>query len=77
MEAPFGTTGARTNTFSGATTGDGVWSGGIFGPTTDDDSATTEVDEAESGYPSGVAGEFTGHFDNGHVLGAFGATKAK
>ena len=24
-------------------------------------------------YPTGVAGEFDGHFDDGHVIGAFGA----
>ena len=27
--------------------------------------------------PSGVAGEFTGHVDNGDVAGAFGATKTE
>ena len=28
-------------------------------------------------YPTGVAGEFTGGFNNGRVIGAFGATKTK
>ncbi len=45
----------------------GGWAGGFFGnPPTDSD----PVDN----YPTGVAGEFTGHFNNGHVIGAFGAT---
>ena len=50
------------------TTGGGSWEGGFFGiptPTT-----TTTED-----YPTGVAGEFNAHFSNGHVIGAFGATK--
>ena len=29
--------------------------------------------EAQTGYPTGVAGEFIGHFETGHVIGAFGA----
>ena len=62
-------------TFSGATTGDGTWSGQFFGPTTTDDNATADVDEGADAYPSGVAGEFNAHFTNGHVSGAFGAVK--
>ena len=58
-----------TNTFNG-TTGEGSlggqWRGGFYGPSTDDSGAAI--------MPSGVAGEFTGHFQNGHVIGAFGAT---
>ena len=30
--------------------------------------------QTEGTPPSGVAGEFNGHFTNGHVIGAFGAT---
>ena len=59
-------TGLTSNTFAG-TTGEGAmggqWRGKFFGSVGD------EV------MPTGVAGEFTGHFDNGHVIGAFGATK--
>lgn len=55
------------NAFSG-TTGEnnllGQWRGGFYGPSTP---ANT--------MPSGVAGEFTGHFNDGHVIGAFGALK--
>ena len=43
---------------------DGEWSGVMYGP--DDDSPQQ---------PTGVAGEFNGHFNNGHVAGAFGATR--
>ena len=49
----------------------GAWRGQLFGEVTDDDVDTTDMDETI--YPSGVAGEFTGHFQNGHVLGGFGA----
>jgi hypothetical protein len=52
----------------------GGWRGQFFGPTTDDDLTTTDVDETETGYPNAVVGEFNGHFANGHALGAFGAT---
>ena len=41
------------------------WSGKFYGPSTND------------AQPSGVAGKFTGSFDNGEVIGAFGATKQK
>ncbi len=59
-----------TNTFTGDTgSGDkGQWTGGFFGPPPAGDDANTD-------YPTGAAGEFTGHFSNGHVIGAFGATK--
>ena len=68
---------ADTATFSGTTQetdnddGDmvGAWRGGFFGGMADDNA--TDVDEGAN--PSGVAGEFTGHFSNGHVLGGFGA----
>lgn len=56
---------STANTFSGTTTGTGgtagSWKGGFYGPS--------------GGKPSGVAGEFTGHFEDGHVIGAFGAER--
>ena len=64
----------HTGGFSGATTGGGAWSGAFFGAVTADD-GDTDVDESDTGYPSGVAGEFDAHFSNGHVNGAFGAVK--
>ena len=63
-------TGAITG---GTTTGQGTWNGQFFGAVTPDNDSTTDVDETV--YPSGVAGEFNGHFPNGHVIGAFGATE--
>lgn len=51
----------------------GNWQGQFFGAVTDDDANT--ADEDETVYPSGIAGQFNGHFTNGHVLGAFGAKK--
>lgn len=57
--------GLPTGTFTGKTTGNGDWQGRFFGP----------VGTATTTLPTGVAGEFTGHFVNGHVIGAFGATK--
>ena len=62
--APDGVTDA--NSFFGATTGGGDWQGRFFGPEEDANAAVM---------PSGVAGEFTSHLPNGHVIGAFGATK--
>ena len=60
--------GTYTDTFNGTTTGKGLWMGQFFG--TPETSATPTED-----HPTGVAGEFTGHFANGHVIGAFGATR--
>ena len=62
-----------TGSFSGTTGKDtlGQWTGALFGDSTVD---TTAGENAATMYPSGVAGEFTGHFTNGHVIGAFGAT---
>ena len=34
---------------------------------------TKPTDVVEEDMPTGIAGEFTGHFNTGHVLGAFGA----
>ena len=68
VTAPTGVT-AAANTFYGTTTGGGGWQGQFFGLST--------VGTATSGrkQPTGVAGEFNGHFTNGHVIGAFGATE--
>ena len=66
----------HVRTFSGTTgeTGSlGRWEGGFYGPQVEDDTDTATVDESVSGYPTGVAGEFIGHFGNGHAIGAFGA----
>ena len=74
---------AHTNTFNGSTSGmeDGTagrWEGGFYGPSPD-----TNPDEGgknqygTTNYPSGVAGEFIGHFEDGHAIGAFGATTKK
>jgi hypothetical protein len=56
-------------TFDGATPRGGNWRGGFFGTP-----AEATGDAAER-YPLGAAGDFTGHFENGHVIGAFGATR--
>ena len=53
---------------NGMTTGGGTWSHSFFGPHLAADGTTAVM-------PSGVAGEFTGHFGNGHVAGAYGADK--
>ena len=63
--------------FNGATSGGegtvpGKWAGMFFGPVALDSNGVTDMNAAE--YPTGVAGEFTGHFNTGHVIGAFGAT---
>jgi hypothetical protein len=72
---------AQANTFGGTTgAGDnlGRWEGGFYGPVVTEVEETA-VEEAKTGYPTGVAGEFIGHFDGsdggevGHVIGAFGA----
>ena len=55
-----------TTTGTSPTKGD--WAGSFYGNPTA--SAGTTKD-----YPTGVAGEFTGHFINGHVIGAFGAKR--
>ncbi len=57
-------------TFAGTTTGtggtQGSWNGQFYGP---------QGGTPATGYPSGAAGEFTGHFEDGHVIGAFGAER--
>ena len=83
-KAEFEAGGTATNTFDGTTGGgvetQGMWTGGFFGDSTnvtgapDGDLRTPGTINATQ-YPSGVAGEFTGHFNNGHVIGAFGASR--
>ena len=46
---------------------EGAWSGKFYG-------SGTDADDDPTG-PSGAAGEFNAHFTNGHVNGAYGATK--
>lgn len=53
--------------------GMGDWNGRFFGSVTVDDRSTGDVDETVR--PSGVAGSFDGHFNNGVVIGAFGAER--
>ena len=68
------------NKFTGVTTGStdvapGAWSGTFYGPS---DVIPEGEEPPASGarmQPSGVAGEFNAHFSNGHVAGAYGATK--
>ena len=61
-------------TFSGGTTtGGGTWNGKFYGPVAVD--ADTDTDGNQSTLPSGVAGEFTAGFNNGSLIGSFGATK--
>ena len=49
---------------------------GFFGDAAD--GPELKCDGTQANAPDvGVAGEFTGHFSNGHVIGAFGATKDK
>ncbi len=51
----------------------GRWEGQFYGAQVTDNDQTATVNEAASGYPTGVAGEFIGHFTTGHAIGAFGA----
>ena len=72
VDPPTGVT-AAANTFYGEATGaEGAWQGRFFG---NDGDADPVMDGNQFVAPTGVAGEFTGHFSNGHVIGAFGATK--
>ena len=67
------------NTVGGSTTGDGNWRATFFGTSMTDGSPT--ANDPATAYaenaPTGVAGDFTAHFANGHVIGAFGATRDK
>ena len=61
------------STFNGMTTGGGTWNGMFYGDgVTDTD---TEASGVQSAPPTGVSGEFNAHLGNGHVIGAFGATR--
>ncbi|MCY4642410.1 MAG: hypothetical protein OXC41_06910 [Gammaproteobacteria bacterium] len=67
-----------TSTLTEGTTGKGAgmmgeWQGGFFGAVADADATPSQP--TATTYPSGVAGEFTGHFTDGNVIGAFGATR--
>ena len=76
---------SHSTTFGGATTGGGTWSGEFFGTAknivsavpasgeVDDDDFVPAVPAVPASMPSSVAGQFNGHFANGHVNGAFGA----
>lgn len=59
------------------TTGGGSWQGAFYGNPMNADGAIVNDPStlAAENAPTGVAGEFNGHFSNGHVIGAFGATK--
>lgn len=66
---------SHTSAFNGMTTGSagarqGSWTGTLYGAdTTGPDNNAVNTDD----FPTGVAGEFNGHFADGHVAGAFGA----
>jgi hypothetical protein len=62
--------GQSLTSFSGDTTGNGNWRGAFFGNPAETDPITPDAER----HPTGVAGDFTAHFPNGHVIGAFGAT---
>ena len=64
--------GTHTNDFGGMTTGGGSWNGMFYGPAADSGADAKVKGET---HPTGVAGEFNAHLGNGHVIGAFGATK--
>jgi len=65
-EAPY------SNDFTGKTTGGGSWNGAFYGSGTDTDDDMVGIQAAN---PTGVAGKFNAHLGNGHVIGAFGATR--
>ena len=61
-------------TFGGNTSGNGEWQAQFFGPSTGPDGPDSDTNP-DPVMPTGVAGEFTNHWANGNVIGAFGATK--
>ena len=63
-------------TSGGANTSAGGWRGNFYGPATGPDGPDDNTDP-DVITPGSVAGEFLGHFSNGHVVGAFGATEKK
>ena len=78
LEATSFAGGNDTEPFTGTTVGDkgadaGAWEGFFAGPPTKPD--PDAVGETLPIQPNGVVGEFNGHFTNGHVVGAFGATE--
>ncbi len=75
-----GTYGEIGATFTTGTTSAGgpagAWGGEFYGtPRTSTGAIDTPTTTNQDAYPTGVAGEFDAHFTNGHVIGAFGATK--
>ena len=50
----------------------GAWRVSFFGDAADTDE---DMNGTQANDPTSVAGEFLGHFSNGHAVGAFGATK--
>lgn len=61
-----------------STTGGGEWQGAFYGNPMGADGTVTNNNldtPAAENAPTSVAGEFNAHFSNGHVIGAFGATK--
>ena len=79
----FATTGDKSaagTTFTGTTSAGGPagnWGGAFYGtPMTSTGAPDLPVSDTNTDpYPTSVAGEFDAHFTNGHVLGAFGATR--
>ena len=61
-------------TFAGEATGSGAFSGLFHGAALTDDATTTDVDESTFA-PISASGTFDGHFENGHVRGAFAADR--
>ena len=75
------TTGTPATAIAGETNGGGTsgnWTGQFYGNLgADNDAAGGNLPNglpvASDNFPADVAGEFNGHFENGHVAGAFGA----
>lgn len=77
LDGPAGT--AWSATFEGMTTGDsratrGNWNGAFFGVATVPD-GPDDGDDPDPSAPSDIGGEFNANFDDGSVLGGFGAHK--
>lgn len=63
----------HTNAITGGvTTGGGSWTGMFYGKAA---AAAADADVKGKTHPTGIAGEFNAHLGNGHVIGAFGATR--
>ena len=67
-------TGDGAGTFSGTATGMGAFAGTFHGEAIANDDPDTDVDETTLA-PIGASGTFDGHFENGHVRGAFGVDR--